>query len=253
MSREGGLLRLAGAALVLCLLISGCSLLEREYRVVTPHSHSYWEDADKNALRVSGGQELVNALLLLVENRQETVRVHLSEEDASSVQARLEAARDELFQEIPAGAYALEDVAWTTQAQRDYWEVELTLTYRRTAEEEDAIIDASSSNAVYDLIPFALEEQRQCLAVRFARLEQSPEELVAGILDLQYPAEEQVPEGEGTADDETLSVDPPEDPEAPSAEEESPSEETEQQAPPWQVCLYPDNENAGIVEILFWE
>ena len=243
---------LAGAALALCLLLGGCGLLEREYRVVTPHSHSYWEDADKDALRVSGGQELVNALLLLVENRQETVRVHLYEEDAAGVRTRMEAAREEVLQETPAGAYALEDVRWTTQAQRDYWEVELTLTYRRTAEEEDAIIDASSSNAVYDLIPFALEEQRQCLAVRFARLEQSPEELVAGILALQYPAEaEEIPPEEGAP--ENPAEDPAETaPEVPS-EMEIPPEETAPRDPPWQVCLYPNNENAGIVEILFWE
>ena len=211
-----------------CLLLCGCSLLERDYRSVEPHSYSYREDADENALRVSSYQDLVNAVLLLTENHQEAGRIHIYVEDAASAWEMMRDAREEILQETPAGAYALEYIGWKSAQQRDYWEVDLTLTYRRTAEEEEAIIDASSSNAVYDLIPFAQEEQRQCLAVRFAHLEETPEELVQGILALQSSeseAEDTEPEG---------------------------SEDDPSQEPTWQVYLYPNNENAGIVEIFFW-
>ncbi len=233
------------SVLAVCLLLCGCSLLEREYRSLEPHSHSYREDADKNAFRANNYQDLVNAILLMAEDRQERGQIHIYEEDAGTIRDMLWNARDEVLQQTPAGAYALEKLTWESQAQRDYWEADLSLTYRRTEAEEDAIIDASSSNAVYDLIPFALEEQRQCLAVRFVHLAQTPEELTTGILALQDPQE---PAEESTA------------PEEPPAEEAPSEEDLPEEAPPagegtppWRVYLYPNNENAGIVEIFFWE
>lgn len=226
--------------LALCLLLSGCHLLEREYRTVEPHSQSYREDTDENAYHVSSYQDLVNTILLLVEDHQETGRIHVYENSLASIWEMMQDARREIMEETPTGAYSLERATWETNAQRDYYEVDLSLTYRRTQEEEDSIIDASSSNAVYDLIPFALEEERQCLAVRFAHLEQPPEELVRGILALQTPVDD-VDGDEPESGSPLLEEEP---------QEEAPAEEPE--VDPWKIYLYPNNENAGIVEIFFW-
>ena len=76
--------RRAAACLLLCLPLAGCGLLEREYRSVEPHSYSYREEAGGDALRVSSYQDLVNAVLLLAEERRETGRIHIQAEDASS-------------------------------------------------------------------------------------------------------------------------------------------------------------------------
>ena len=238
--------RRAAACLLLCLPLAGCGLLEREYRSVEPHSYSYREETGGDALRVSSYQDLVNAVLLLAEERRETGRIHIQAEDASSAWDMMGDARAEVLLETPAGAYALEQLSWDISPLLDDWAVDLILTYRRTAEEEDAIIDASSSNAVYDLIPFALAEERQCLAVRFAHLDQAPEELVRGILALQSPEEEEGGEPQTAAET---------GPEGSEAPEELPAvlpEEAPEPEEPWQVFLYPNNENAGIVEIFFW-
>ena len=224
----------------LCLLLGGCGLLDREYRKLEPHSYSYREEADEDALRASSYQDLVNGLLMLVEEHREEGRLHLYGENSLSTWELMENARTEIMEQTPAGAYALESLNWVSSSTRDYCQVEVMLTYRRTAEEEDAIIDASSSNAVYDLIPFALEENRQCLAVRFAHLEEEPEELIEKIWAIQAARAEEPAEGERPT------------PRLNEGGEESPAE---REIPPeelWEVHLYPNNENAGIVEIFFW-
>ena len=215
----------------LCLLLAGCGLLERDYRMLEPHSYSYREEEDEDALRVNNYQDLVNGLLMLMEEHQEEGRIHLYGEDSLSAWEMMGDARTEIMEQTPAGAYALESLTWVSSSNRDYCQVDVALSYRRTAEEEDAIIDASSSNAVYDLIPFALEEQRQCLAVRFAHLEVEPEELMEGIWAIQADRAEES---------------------AAAAGEENHEEGTDVPQEPWKIYLYPNNENAGIVEIFFW-
>ena len=64
-------LRALCLAAALTLLLSGCSL-EREYSVVEPHENQYWESTAEDILRAESYQDLVNTLLLLVEQHEET-------------------------------------------------------------------------------------------------------------------------------------------------------------------------------------
>jgi len=90
-------------AAALCLALAGCSLLERDYRTLEPHSSSYRDETDENALRAASYQDLVNAILLLAEERQETGRLHLYEEEIVSAWTMLRDARDEILQQTAAG------------------------------------------------------------------------------------------------------------------------------------------------------
>ena len=61
----------------------------------------------------------------------------------------LERATVEVQQETPMGAYAVEYITTSSQAQRGYYEVELQIGYRRTAEQIQAVVNTTSPEALY--------------------------------------------------------------------------------------------------------
>ena len=71
--------RLIPAILLLCtaVLLSGCSLLQREYSRSSPHSATYYEGDRRDVLRAESYQDLVNDLLLLVGAHSESGTVWL--------------------------------------------------------------------------------------------------------------------------------------------------------------------------------
>ena len=81
--------KLLSLALVLCLTLAGCGdrMLERSYSCVTPHSAAYWESGDADTLRAENYQELVNALLLLLDEHSEdgVVRIYSDAPDKSAM------------------------------------------------------------------------------------------------------------------------------------------------------------------------
>lgn len=165
MSRK--LNRLAALALALCLL-TGCSaLLERTYSTAEPHSSKFWESEAAGTLRAENHQDVVNDLLLLVGQHRETATLRLYEfESDLDVADTLEEATMEVQQETPMGAYAVEYITASSHVQRGYYEVAVRIGYRRTLEQLQAVVNATSPGALYSLLAAALDEGKTELAVR---------------------------------------------------------------------------------------
>lgn len=160
-------IRLAALALALCLLTGCASLLEREYSTTEPHSSKFWESEAANTLRAENHQDIVNDLLLLIGQHTEAATLRLYNfKDDLTVADTLEQATVEIQQETPMGAYAVEYITSSSQAQRGYYEVALQIGYRRTAEQIQAVVNATSPEALYSLLEAALEGGRTELAVR---------------------------------------------------------------------------------------
>ena len=154
-------------ALLLCLLPGCASLLEREYSTEEPHSSKFWESEAAGTLRAENYQDIVNDLLLLIGQHTETATLRLYNfTDDLTVADTLEQATVEIQQETPLGAYAVEYITSSSQAQRGYYEVELQIGYRRTAEQIQAVVNATSTEALSALLEAALDEGRTELAVR---------------------------------------------------------------------------------------
>ena len=153
--------------MALCLLAGCTPLLEREYSTVEPHSSKFWESEAAGTLRAENYQDIVNDLLLLIGQHTETATLRLYNVD-SKLQAAdlLERATVEVQQETPMGAYAVEYITSSSQAQRGYYEAELQISYRRTLEQIQAVVNATSPEALYALLDTALSEGRTELAVR---------------------------------------------------------------------------------------
>ena len=206
---------LAVLTLALCLL-TGCSaLLERTYSTAEPHSSKFWESEAAGTLRAETHQDVVNDLLLLVGQHRETAALRLYDfESDLAVADTLERAAAEVQQETPMGAYAVEYITTSSHAQRGYYEVAVRVGYRRTPEQLQAVVNATSPEALYSLLSAALDEEKTELAVRMA-----------------YWG----PDGGTRVEDAMLRL----------REERELTEAT-----PWVVNYYPNAENPGLVEFL---
>ena len=158
---------LAALVLALCLL-TGCSpLLERTYSTAEPHSSKFWESEAAGTLQAENHQDVVNDLLLLVGQHRETATLRLYDfKSELAVADVLEAAAAEVQQETPMGAYAVEFITTSSYAQRGYYEVAVRIGYRRTLEQLQAVVNATSPEALYSLLAAALDEGKTELAVR---------------------------------------------------------------------------------------
>ena len=207
--------RILPLALCLCLL-TGCStLLERECSTVEPHSSKFWESEAAGTLRAENYQDIVNDLLILIGQHTESATVRLyNYEDEMTVADTLEMAAAEIQQETPMGAYAVEYIATTSQAQRGYYEISIQIGYRRTAEQVQAVVNATSIEALYALLDTALSEGKAELAVRIGYWSDNDRERVAAIV-------EQIRQERGLTE-----------------------------TPPWTVSYYPAEGPAGLVEFI---
>ena len=109
----------------------------------------------------------VNDLLLLIGQHREiaTLRLYNFESDLA-VAETLERATTEVQQETPMGAYAVEYITSSSQAQRGYYEAAVRISYRRSLEQIQSVVNATSPEALYSLLAAALADGQTELAVR---------------------------------------------------------------------------------------
>ena len=202
---------------VLLLTLTGCSniVLERSYSNASPHSETYWENEENDTLRADSYQDLVNAMLLLLGEHADdgTIRVYGENIDA---EAMMESACAEVQRETALGAYLLDYVTYTCAAEHDYYALSFHFGYRRTQTEQASIINATSTEALPELLRTAAQEGAERLTVRVGYFAGD----LAGVETMVQEVQSEFPD--------TL-------------------------ATPWQVQFYPNTEDAGIVEIFFTE
>ena len=204
------------AMLAASVLLSGCaSLLERTYTTAEPHTRKFWESEAAGTLRAENRQDIVNDILLLISQHTESATLRLYNfTDDVTVAETLQQATSEVRQETPMGAYAVEYITSSAHPQRGYYEIDFAISYRRTAEQVKAVVNATSTEAVYSLLEGALAGEKEELAVRIGYWDGDSREAVE-------TAMAELRAAQGIED-----------------------------APYWAVNYYPTAENAGLVEFL---
>lgn len=141
-------IRVTALAAALALLLTGCSgLLVRTYSQVTPHNNTPVTTGNSSVLRVESYQELVNALLYLINQGVETGTVQMynypgdPEEDLS-------VACLEVAQEAALGAYAVDYIKYDLTTVVASYEARISITYRRTHQQVSAIVAATGPSAI---------------------------------------------------------------------------------------------------------
>ena len=201
---------LVAAAVLLC----GCSsFLYREYSVVEPHSSTYYENED--VLRAESYQDMVNDPLILVGEQEKEGTIWLyPNKEMGDIAALVQQACREVQQETPLGTYAVDYLTYTLDmTPRNHVSVALTIGYRRTAAQMDAMVHTTSISALPDLLAAAAENGAAELTVQVSYFDRQEEEVRAIVADVQSRR--------GGSDQES-----------------------------WQVNFYPNGSNAEIIEII---
>lgn len=154
---------------VMCVcLLTGCaSLLEREYHTVEPHSSKFWESEAAGTLRAENYQDVVNDLLLLIGEHRETATLRLYDYSGElKAKEDLDRAAMEVQQETPLGAYAVQYFTIYVEEQKGYYEAEIQIGYRRTLEQIQSVVSATTPEALYSLLEATITQGRAELAVQ---------------------------------------------------------------------------------------
>lgn len=154
--------------LVLCaaLALTGCSsMLEREY--VSTAVHPQLPPAVENAddLWVENYPELVSAILSQVKAHEETGTVRLRNYRGDVEQA-LNQACDEVSRQDPLGAFAVETIVPKYERIVTYYEATISIEYRRTREQVDAVTSVTGSGAIRAALRGALNDFVPEIALR---------------------------------------------------------------------------------------
>lgn len=139
------------------LLLSGCALVPDEYRVVTAHAGATVRAVDSDAATVRNYDELKQAILNLVKLGQTegTIRTANYEGD---VEQDLANAAYEVVKTEPLGAYAVDYMTHDSTLIVNYYEIHLTITFRRTAREIASIEPLATSTLVCSRVEQAVAE-----------------------------------------------------------------------------------------------
>lgn len=147
---EGQAVKKKILALVLCagLTLTGCaSMLERDYLSVTTHPQLPAADDDSNAVWVENYQELVSAILYQVKQHQEEGTIRLRDYKGD-VEASLTKACQEVSHDDPLGSYAIDRIKHSYERIVMYYEATITIDYRRTKEQLDAVATVTGNGAI---------------------------------------------------------------------------------------------------------
>lgn len=156
---------------VLLLLCSGCaSMLNRDYSSVTVHSATPTAEGDSNTMRVENYQEVVNALIYLINQGEETGSIRYSGEEADLKQLMDEACTE--VQQDPLGAYAVDYIKYSVTSIVGSYEADVQITYRRTREQVASIVAATGTSAIRSELSRALSAFSNEVVLRISHFEE---------------------------------------------------------------------------------
>ena len=165
--------KIIGIGLAALLLLStGCaSMLNRDYSSVVPHSATPVAEGDSNTMRVENYQELVNALIYLVNQGEESGSIRYSGEEAD-FKKLLDEACLEVTKEDPLGAYAVDYIKYSVLSIVGSYEADVQITYRRTREQVASIVDATGAAAIRSELSRALSAFSTEVVLRISYFEE---------------------------------------------------------------------------------
>lgn len=153
------------AALMLSVMLSGCSWASGTYVSVTPH-HEQMGDVQSDSLAATNYAELLAVLTELVESGTESAVINVAGYDKSKVEDGMERAAGHIANVLPIGAYAIDKLVYEIGTNAGQPAVSVNISYhhgraelRRIRQAEDmdmakgivleAIANCSDSVVIY--------------------------------------------------------------------------------------------------------
>lgn len=153
-------------ALCAALLLPGCSsLLDRPYVMVEPHVEQPAVAGDSSTIQVDTYSELVNAVLFFVSQGVEEGTIQLTDY-RGEVEEDLNRACLEVAKADPLGAYAVDFIKNSYTRVLTTYEATISITYRRTKEQVQSLVNVTSTSAIRKEVSEALAQFRPELVLR---------------------------------------------------------------------------------------
>ena len=172
--------------LAAALTLAGCApVLEREYTSVKPHTSQYWEDATASVLRAEDYTSLLNGLLVLVSNQKDAGLVRLyGYADQTAAMRDMDQACAEVTMEDPLGSYLVDYMTYDCAEGTNCYEVTVKLSYQKTPAQLRALVSATTTDAIPELLSAALQEGKTELAVKVGYMDRSAEEIEKTVAEI---------------------------------------------------------------------
>lgn len=152
----------------LLVLLTGCThLLESRYISVKPHTETTTAEEDKNVLTAENYLSLKNAILSLVENSVEEGVIRVSDY-SGDLEEELQEAIDEVSNQDPLGAYAVEEMHGECSLIVSYYEVRIHTEFRRTVQQIQSVERVASVGVLQERLQTAMENGESDLTVRLS-------------------------------------------------------------------------------------
>ena len=177
--------------LAACLLLCGCSaMLNRPYEVVTPHE--YHAGQGGGIPDASTYQALVNDIFSFVEDGVEQGQIRLTNYTSKTgdVAGDLSAACNEVANEDPLGAYAVDFIKSDYTRVVKYYEVTITISYRRSPEQIKSLVTVTGSSAIREELRDVLRGFQSEAALRVSYFSEDQDYIASLIRQAYYDTPE---------------------------------------------------------------
>ena len=177
--------------LACCLLLCSCSaMFNRPYEVVTPHE--YHAAQGSGVPDASTYQALVNNIFSFVADGVEQGQIRLTNYTSKTgdVAGDLSAACNEVANEDPLGAYAVDFIKSDYTRVVKYYEVTVTISYRRTPEQIKGLVTVTGSSAIREELRDVLRGFQSEAALRVSYLSEDQDYIASLICQAYYDTPE---------------------------------------------------------------
>lgn len=172
--------------LFLLLSLGGCSLLlDRDYVSESVHNQFSDEEAGSDALGAETYQGLVSAVLHFISQGQETGVIRLYNYTGAA-ESDLDAACLEVTQKDPMGVYAVEYIQYDLSRVVSYYQADLTIAYRRSAEQISSVVSVTGNGGIENGIREALTQYRSEAVFRVSYFEGDEDTVSTMLTDAYY-------------------------------------------------------------------
>lgn len=151
-----------------CLLLSmfGCkSILEGETSVIIPYDRLQSDVSPANdAVKLSTYDEFKAAITNMVRNYEDSASFRITDFDRSDIESALPAACQEIALNDPLGSYAVYYISCTVTEIVTYYDVQVSIVYKRTDEDIDSLKTVYSDRYLQYALLSAMESYDESCA-----------------------------------------------------------------------------------------
>lgn len=159
-------MRITAMVCAVVMLLSGCKpVFDKEYRSEEVYVDEYFEIKDETSVQeVKNYRSMKNALMNLINSAAEYGKIR-TEKYNGDPEADISKACIEVTREEPMGIYAVDYITHSVNLIVSYYEIDVYITYRHTAEEIADVVTVRAGKELQALLKEKVENFESSLAV----------------------------------------------------------------------------------------